>query len=124
MVRFLADECCDFAVVKALREAGFEVQTVSDLHPQASDAEVIRLALKEKFILLTEDKDFGQLVYSHGQKFLGVVLLRFPSAAAKQVARDVVRLVNKLGDTLAGCFITVQPGKIRMTRPIRNQPKK
>ncbi|MBI4311137.1 MAG: DUF5615 family PIN-like protein [Chloroflexi bacterium] len=60
-MRFLADESCDFAVVKALRAAGHDVTTVADVAPQAEDSVVLQLAQSEGLVLLTEDKDFGQL---------------------------------------------------------------
>ncbi len=67
-MRFLAYESCDFAIVHALRANGYDVLAVSEITPRAEDSDVIRLAVREKRILLTEDKDFGRLVYSHGQK--------------------------------------------------------
>ena len=100
-MRFLADENCDFTVVRALR---------------AEDSEIIKLADDEKRILLTEDKDFGQLVYSHGQKTLGVIFLRFPTSARRQISRAVVNLVKQQGEKLAGGFITVQPGRIHISQ--------
>ncbi len=118
-MRFLAYECCDFAVVKALRTAGYDVACVSEIRPRSDDSEVIKLAVREKRIVLTEDKDFGQLVYAYGQKIRGVVLLRFPESARKGIAEDIVKLVNLQGENLIGCFTTVQPGLIRITRPPR-----
>jgi len=115
-MRFLADESCDLAVVRALRAAGFDVFCISESSPRAEDSEVIRLAVRENRILLTEDKDFGWLVYSHGQETLGVILLRFPTFARRQISRDVVNLVKQQGDQLAGSFVTVQPGRIRVSR--------
>ena len=50
-MRFLADESCDFAVVRALRRAGFDVLCISESTPRAEDSEVIRLALREERIL-------------------------------------------------------------------------
>jgi predicted nuclease of predicted toxin-antitoxin system len=114
-MRFLADESCDFAVVRALRAAGFDVLCISESSRRAEDSEVIRLAVRENRILLTEDKDFGRLVYSHGQETLGVIFLRFPTFARRQISRDVVDLVKQQGEKLAGCFITVQPGRIRVS---------
>ncbi len=114
-MRFLADESCDFAVVRALRRAGFDVLCISESTPRAEDSEVIRLALREERILLTEDKDFGRLVYSHGQETLVVIFLRFPTFARKQISRDVVNLVKQQGEKLAGSFVTVQPGRIRIS---------
>src|SRR4030066_1748063 len=97
-LRFLADESCDFAVVRALRRAGFDVLCISESSPRTEDSEVIRLALHEGRILLTEDKDFGRLVYSHGQDTLGVIFLRFPTSVRKQIAKDVVKLVKRQGE--------------------------
>jgi hypothetical protein len=57
-MRFLADESCDFILVRALRAAGHDVIAVSEITPRAKDHEVIDLALREKRILLTEGKDF------------------------------------------------------------------
>jgi len=85
-------------------------------YSKAEDTEVIGLALHEKRILLTEDKDFGRLVYSHGQQTLGVIFLRFPTFARRQISKDVVNLVKQQGEKLAGSFITVQPGRIRISR--------
>jgi predicted nuclease of predicted toxin-antitoxin system len=87
-MRFLVDESCDFAVVRALRSSGHDVAAVSDIASRAEDSEVINLAMRESRILLTEDKDFGQLVYSHGLESIGVILLRLPSHARKQKAAN------------------------------------
>jgi len=114
-MRFLADESCDFAVVRALRTAGFDVLSISESTPRAEDSEVIGLALREERIVLTEDKDFGRLVYSHGQETLGVIFLRFPTSARRQISKDVVNLVKQQGEKLARSFITVQPGRIRIS---------
>ena len=116
-MKFLADESCDFSVVRILRHAGYEVLAVSEISPSAEDLEVIQLALQEKRILLTEDKDFGQLVYAHGQKIHAVVFIRYPGAARKKLARDILRLTKLHGQKLIGCFVVVEPGRIRFSRP-------
>jgi len=115
-MRFLADENCDFAVVRALRANGYDVLSVSDISPRAEDFEVVKLAVREERILLTEDKDFGQLVYAYGQETLGVIFLRFPISARKQISKEVVNLIKRQGEKLFGCFVTVQPGRVRMSR--------
>jgi predicted nuclease of predicted toxin-antitoxin system len=72
-MRFLADESCGFTVVRVLRRAGFDALSIAESTPRAEDFEVVSLNLREERILLTEDKDFGRLVYSHGQETLGVI---------------------------------------------------
>ncbi|MFZ2959475.1 MAG: DUF5615 family PIN-like protein [Candidatus Ozemobacteraceae bacterium] len=116
-MRFIADECCDFAIVKALREAGHDVMLISQIKPGATDSEVVKIALHEKLIILTEDKDFGQLVYAAGKQAIGVFFFRFPSAFRKQIANDVVKLVHQMEVKLHGCFVTIQLGKVRISRP-------
>jgi predicted nuclease of predicted toxin-antitoxin system len=118
-MRFLADECCDFAVVKALRSAGHDVLSVRDLCPGAEDAHVVEIALLEKRILLTEDKDFGQLVYAHGERTFCVIFLRYPAPARHEICRSVVGLVEERADSLQGCFVTVQVSRIRIGRAPR-----
>lgn len=117
-ISFLADEGCDFAVVRALRAAGYDVKTVKEMHPGAEDEVVAELAIKEKCLLLTEDKDFGRLVYTGSGLSIGVLFLRFPSHARSAIARDVVELVQKRGEDLRRRFIVVQPGRIRISEPI------
>jgi hypothetical protein len=63
-MRFLADECCDFAAVRSLRAQGHDVLAVSDFQQRSVDQDVMELALAENRILLTEDKDFGWLVFA------------------------------------------------------------
>ena len=115
MMRFLADESYDFAVVRTFRRAGFDILSISESAPRAEDSEVIGLALREERILLTEEKDLGRLVYPHGQETLGVIFLRFPTFARKQISRDVLNLVKQQGEKLVGSFVTVQPGRIRIS---------
>lgn len=91
-MRFLADESCDMAVVRALRAAEHDVDLVRDRGIGLQDESVARIAQVEQRILLTEDKDFGQLV---------------GAAAANAVAA--------LGDRLKTGFVVVEPGRFRIT---------
>jgi predicted nuclease of predicted toxin-antitoxin system len=115
-MRFLADESCDFSMVRALRSSGHDVVAVSEMAPRAEDSDVMDLALRERRILLTEDKDFGQLVYAHARRTTGVIFLRFPPQARKQTARNLTKMVKQEGDKLIGSFVVVQPGRIRIGR--------
>ena len=87
---------------------------VADLSPRADDASVIGLALRENCVLLTEDKDFGQLVHASGMQSVGVFLLRFPAGARSKIGEVVVDLVNHRGEDLIGRFVVVQPGRVRV----------
>jgi predicted nuclease of predicted toxin-antitoxin system len=78
-MRFLADECCDFAAVRSLRANGHDVLAVNEFQSRSIDHQVMELALAENRILLTEDKDFGWLVFAARVDSPGVILIRFPA---------------------------------------------
>ena len=66
-MKFLADECCDASLVSALRADGHDVLYVLETFPGTSDDAILDRAFAEHRILLTEDKDFGELVYRLGR---------------------------------------------------------
>jgi predicted nuclease of predicted toxin-antitoxin system len=61
-VNFLADECCDAFLVTGLRSDGHDVLYIKEIAPGSDDNVVLQMAAKQQRILLTEDKDFGELV--------------------------------------------------------------
>lgn len=102
-LRFLADESCDFAVVKALRAEGHDVLAVSEVTSRSDDRALINQAYHEKRILLTEDKDFGWLVFASGSNCTGVILIRFPVNARKKLAETVKQVVKTQADIHREC---------------------
>ena len=121
-MRFLADESCDFGVVRSLREAGFDVMAICEISPRATDDAVIDLAIRDNRLLLTEDKDFGQLMQATAEPSAGVILLRFPARVRKMLPEAVLRLVRERADRLSACFAVVQPGRIRISRTVKRSP--
>jgi predicted nuclease of predicted toxin-antitoxin system len=115
-LRFLADESCDFAVVRALRAEGYDVLAVSEVMTRSDDRALIQQANLEKRILLTEDKDFGWLVFVSHAESAGVILIRFPGNARQAMTRAVEQVVREQGETLLNAFVVVQPGHTRISR--------
>lgn len=115
-LRFLADESCDFAVVRALRAEGFDVLAVSEYMQRSVDAELIEQAHRENRVLLTEDKGFGWLVFASHSVSAGVILIRFPGNARSTLARSILQLVREYGADLPNAFVVVQPGQVRFSR--------
>jgi predicted nuclease of predicted toxin-antitoxin system len=116
-VRFLADESCDFAAVRVLRQASYDVTAIAEINPAIDDSAVLSLARSEDRILLTEDKDFGLLAYAGGQETAGVILIRFPADARKQLGQAVINVVAEIGERLSGAFVVIEPGRARISRP-------
>ena len=115
-LRFLADESCDFAVVRALRADGYDVFAASEVTSRSDDRELIDQANREKRILLTEDKDFGWLVFVSHTNSAGVILIRFPGNARRTLVQAIRQIVREQGEKLLEAFVVVQPGYIRVSR--------
>lgn len=114
-LRFLADESCDYGVVRALRAAGFDVLAVGEFMIRSDDRDLIEQAKHEQRILITEDKDFGWLVFASHIDSPGVILIRFPGNLRQTLARSILQLVQEQGEKLPGGFIVVQPGRVRIS---------
>jgi predicted nuclease of predicted toxin-antitoxin system len=116
-VRFLADECCSGDIVADLRREGHDLLFVPELMAGATDEAVLARAFDERRILLTEDKDFGELVYRLQLPARGIVLMRFdPADRARKIPR-MRALIAYYGSRLEGLFVTLEADKIR-ARPL------
>jgi hypothetical protein len=115
-MRFLADESCDFTFVRVLRSAGHDVLAVAESAAGAPDDKVIALAHGQRRILITEDKDFGQLVFAAAASTSGVIYVRYPMRYRSTLGVDLLRLVEERGEALTGTFAVVEPGRIRISR--------
>ena len=115
-MKFLVDECTRAAVVAALRKAGFELESVSNvISPGSPDEEVLQNARDRNWIVITEDKDFGELVYSLGLPATGVVLMRsaVTPADVRSLCTTLIGELRKNPDLFYEHVTVVQPNKIR-----------
>jgi predicted nuclease of predicted toxin-antitoxin system len=115
-LRFLADENCDHAIVLALRADGYDVAALAETTTRSVDALVIEQARREQRILLTEDKDFGWLVYVKAAASIGVILIRFPAPARTGLGAAISQLVRDHAGQIDGAFTVVEPGRVRINR--------
>lgn len=113
----LVDENFPRVAVVALREAGYDVKWIHTLSPGIKDSAVLKLAVDESRLLLTFDKDFGELAYrAQLSASCGVVLFRFPMRSPDYVAQAVVKVIDSRGDW-KGHFSVVEIDSVRM-RPL------
>jgi len=115
-MRFLADESCDFAVVRSLRSAGYNVVAVSESLPSAPDIKILRAAVEDNRILITEDSDFGEWIFAHKEKMNGVIFIRFPGNARSKLGETFLNLVEKHGFDLVKTFTVLEPGRARIRK--------
>jgi predicted nuclease of predicted toxin-antitoxin system len=115
-MRFLADESVDMAVVRALREAGHDVRAIAEDEPGAGDATVAERARADERTLLTEDRDFGRLVFALNQPTGGVIYMRYNAARRLAFASEVASVVAREDHRLLEAFTVIQPGRTRIGR--------
>jgi predicted nuclease of predicted toxin-antitoxin system len=116
-VRWLADECVDAALVARLRDAGHDVSYIAEIASGVTDTEALRRAQDEGRLLLTEDKDFGELVFRFKRAVPGVVLLRIdPEKSALKWTR-LESAIAKFGERIFGRYVVIEEARFR-TRPL------
>ena len=105
-MRLVADENCDFSLVTDLRAAGYDVVAITEQMAGADDQRVIDFARSERRLLVTEDKDFGQLVFAAAKQHSGVILIRYPASARSALTAAVLKLLSDNGESLYSRFAT------------------
>jgi predicted nuclease of predicted toxin-antitoxin system len=113
-MRLLANENIPRTAVDALKSSGHEVAWVRTSAPGMSDNDVLGWAIREERILLTFDKDFGELArQTRLPRTSGVILLRIPMPPAKEVGIRIAAIIDSRSDW-AGHFSVVEPMRVRM----------
>lgn len=114
---FLADEGVDFRIVAALRGLGYQVQSVAEDSPGIPDPEVLALAVDRDAVLITEDKDFGEMVFQKRLCSQGVLLLRLQGVATARKVELVTEAFATHAADLRGCFSVITERALRV-RPL------
>ena len=113
-MNLVADEGVDRPVVERLRRDGHNVVYVAELSPSAVDEEVLQQANARGAVLVTSNKDFGELVFRQGRVHSGLVLLRLAGLANATKAEIVAEVCRTRAAELIGAFSVVSPGQVRI----------
>lgn len=116
-MRFLADECCDAPMVEALRADDHDVLFAIESLRGELDDDILETAFAQHRILVTEDKDFGELVYRLRLPARGIVLLRFGVGQRHLKIPRMRHVIQHHAAQLSGSFVVLEPDKIRI-RPL------
>jgi predicted nuclease of predicted toxin-antitoxin system len=116
-MKFVVDESTGVAVVEYLRDAGHDVVAVSEAMPQGDDRDIMAEAATTTRILITNDKDFGELAFRSGQTHHGVLLLRLHDESPTNRIRVVRAVMENYQNRLSGNFVVASEGNVRI-RPI------
>lgn len=112
----IADENIDQIIINYLNENKYQILSIREESPGISDSEVIKKAMLNSALLITEDKDFGELVFSHNIKDCSVVLLRYDSPPDSSFLDKVRKTLIHNKSNPGHYFYTVTPKKIRFRK--------
>jgi len=113
-IKFLIDESTGASVAEYLRRAGFDVLFVGETMQQADDTDILAQAAHENRILMTNDKDFGELVFRSGRTHAGVVLFRLQDESQDNRVRMAQIVAGEYPERLPGNFVVVTEKGIRV----------
>ncbi|BBD60107.1 hypothetical protein NIES2109_29020 [Nostoc sp. HK-01] len=117
-MRFLANENFPMMSVVRLRDAGYDVAYGSEDAPGAEDSLVLERAVREERIILTFDRDYGELIYRLRMPVpMGVVYFRYFPASPEEPAQNLLDLLNVEGLVLEGYFTVFERTQLRQ-RPL------
>ena len=111
-----ADEGVDGPIVAQLRSDGHEVWYVAEMAPGIPDEMVLDIANQEPAILITTDKDFGELIFRQQRLSPGIVLIRLAGIPAREKAALVSEVLRDHGGELEQAFTVLTPKTIRIRR--------
>ncbi len=118
MTGFLADENFPLESIQQLRDKGHDVASVLEQQPGATDRTVLQWARSEERIILTFDRDYGDLVYRLGLKApMGLVFLRFDPLTPAEPSQRLIALMGTGNLTLEGKFTVLERARARQ-RPL------
>jgi predicted nuclease of predicted toxin-antitoxin system len=115
-VILLADENLDRSVIARLRQAGHDVLAVAEMEPGIEDTAVLSLANEGNALLVTEDKDFGELVFRQRLIHAGVILIRLAGLPVATKGELLCGALKDHGGQMAHAFTVLSPGVVRIRR--------
>ena len=112
-MRFLVDECTGPRVAEWLLASSHDVFSVHDEARGMTDDDLLAKAYSEGWILITNDKDFGEKIYREGRPHHGVVFLRLKDERAASKIDALRRLLNDFANQLGDRFVVVTERQVR-----------
>ena len=114
-MNFLADEGVDRQIVERLRRDSYEVIYVAEIEASISDEQVLGMANEKNALLITADKDFGEMVFHQNLLTVGgVILLRLAGLSPERKAEIISKVIESRREELPNAFSVISAGKVRV----------
>ena len=112
-MRFIVDECTGIRVADWLRREGYQVFSVYEQARGITDNAIVRKAFEENWILITNDKDFGEKVYRDRSPHRGIILLRLQDERSFNKIDVLKRLFSLYLERIPNSFVVVTETQVR-----------
>jgi predicted nuclease of predicted toxin-antitoxin system len=112
-MRFLVDECTGSKVARWLSGENHEVFSVFDEARGMTDDEILTMAFAENRILITNDRDFGEMIFRERRAHQGVIFLRLDDERATNKIEVLRRLLQSYSEKLPKEFVVATETKVR-----------
>lgn len=113
VIKFIADVNVEKKIVDYLSENRYDVKWVPDYNCEILDEGLFNLANAEQRILITNDKDFGELTFLQKKLSTGIILMRVKGQRAEDKVKLVKKLLQKHNDKLLNHFVVITKKKFR-----------
>lgn len=113
-VAFLADENFDLNLVRLLRQEGFTVHAIAEMAPSVADPQVLAIAVEQSAVILTEDKDFGELVHRLRLPHRGILLIHPVKMNPSDKAIRVLNIIRQHMAQLPNAFAVLSNDNFRI----------
>lgn len=117
-MKFLADENFEWEFVDRLREAGHDVVFLDEYEAGIEDAEILRTAVEVDAIVITNDKDFGELIFRYGFESRGVIFLRLYDLPLPERIEIVIAAIQMYKTELKGSFTVISEDTVRIRKSL------
>ncbi len=110
------DENIEVHWIQLIKETQWEYFSIRENCRGISDKEVIEIAKLKKGLIVTEDKDFGELVFSYGIENVSVLFMRYDQPQYEQIEHHFLKCIEDYLKNPCLCFITISKNKIRIRK--------
>ena len=117
-MRLIADESLNYKLVMAIRNLGFQIMSVSEDFPSLKDIEIVSFSLQPPSVIITEDKDFGELVYRDKIPVVGIILLRYEPFQYTDMEKKIASFLLNYFEEMNKSFTVITVNKTRI-RPLQ-----
>lgn len=113
-MKFIIDECVGHKVASWLQAKGYDtISVIAEMNGQP-DIAILSRAIHENRIIITQDKDFGELIFKHSNNHTGIILLRLIDQQSAHKIRILEEIFTKHVQQIYGSFIIAKSNSIRI----------